>query len=197
MGGAVSLPNLLFDLKHLSTEVHRLLDGSDGLGANEPRCQLSTAAVFTRLDVPQCVHHQCLCPQCEPQPPLPLQETGRNQQGGLAQAPIKLLLLFWVPVCLRLCVCLLGVKSLFPPVLQGSWLYALLVLQSQTFRELIFPVLDSRLRSLMWGSELFLCKNLYSLIIPQFVGYPPGGYGIWVYCESAPPGPLVVPSWCI
>ena len=120
MGGAVSLPNLLFDLKHLSTEVHRLLDGSDGLGANEPRCQLSTAAVFTRLDVPQCVHHQCLCPQCEPQPPLPLQETGRNQQGGLAQAPIKLLLLFWVPVCLRLCVCLLGVKSLFPPVLQGS-----------------------------------------------------------------------------
>lgn len=34
----MSLPNLLFDLKHLSTEVHRLLDGSDGLGANEPRC---------------------------------------------------------------------------------------------------------------------------------------------------------------
>ena len=38
LGGAMSLPNLLFDLKHLSTEVHRLLDGSDGLGANEPRC---------------------------------------------------------------------------------------------------------------------------------------------------------------
>ena len=37
-GGAVSLASLLFVLKHLSTEVHRLLDGSDALGANEPRC---------------------------------------------------------------------------------------------------------------------------------------------------------------
>ena len=47
------------------------------------------------------------------------------------------------------------------------------------------------------GLRTLLCKNLYSLIIPQFVGHSPGGYGIWLSCESAPPGPLVGPSWCV
>ena len=46
--------------------------------------------------------------------PLPLQETLQDQQVGLAQGPIKLLLLPWVPMCKRFCVCPLKVKSVSP-----------------------------------------------------------------------------------
>ena len=42
--------------------------------------------------------------QSEPQLPLPLQETPQGQQVALAQAPIKLLLLPWVPVHMKFCV---------------------------------------------------------------------------------------------
>ena len=52
--------------------------------------------------------------------PLPLQETLQDQQVGLAQAPIKLLLFPWILVHVRFCVCPLAVKSLFPPVLWAS-----------------------------------------------------------------------------
>ena len=47
---------------------------------------------------PQGVCRQCLCPQGEPQPPLPIRETLQDQQVGLALDPIKLLLLPWVLV---------------------------------------------------------------------------------------------------
>ena len=49
---------------------------------------------------------------------LPLQ--GADQQVGLDQVPIKLLLLPWVWVSVRFCVCPLRMKCLFPPVLRGS-----------------------------------------------------------------------------
>ena len=54
---------------------------------------------------------------------LLLQETLQDQQVGLAQAPIKLLLLPWVPVHVRFCVCPLRVKSLFPrtPEIKPQW----------------------------------------------------------------------------
>ena len=45
-------------------------------------------------------------------PPF-LQETVQDQQVGLAQASIRLLLLPWVPVHVKFCVCPLKVKSLF------------------------------------------------------------------------------------
>ena len=44
--------------------------------------------------------------------PLPFQDTLQDQQVGLAQAPIQLLLLPWVPVHVRFFVCPLRVKSL-------------------------------------------------------------------------------------
>ena len=59
--------------------------------------------------------------QSEPQLPLPLQETPQGQQVALAQAPVKLLLLPWVPVHMKFCEHHLRVKSLFSPVLWG-WL---------------------------------------------------------------------------
>ena len=49
---------------------------------------------------------------------LPLQ--GADQQVGLDQGPLKLLLLPWVWVSVRFCVCPLRMKCLFPPVLRGS-----------------------------------------------------------------------------
>ena len=51
---------------------------------------------------------------------------------------------------------------------------------------------------LMWGSELsFLWENLYHVIIFQFVGHPPGGYGIWLYCECTPPTISLWPFLCL
>lgn len=46
--------------------------------------------------------------------PLPCQETLLDQQAGLSQAPIKLLLVPLVPVHMRFCGCSSKVKSLFP-----------------------------------------------------------------------------------
>ena len=66
------------------------------------------------------VHHQCLCPQGEPQPPPPAQKILQSQQVGLAQAPMKLLLLPWVLVHVGFCVCPLRVKPLCFPGLWSS-----------------------------------------------------------------------------
>ena len=49
-----------------------------------------------------------------------------------------------------------------------------------------------RLGSLMWGSELsLLWENLRDIIILQFVGCPPRGYEVWLFCKCAP-----LPSHC-
>ena len=82
--------------------------------------------MFICLNVPQHVCLQGLCPHDELQlgvpctATLPLQDTHQAQQVGLAQAPMILLLLPWVLVHVRFCVCHLKVKSLFPLVLWGS-----------------------------------------------------------------------------
>ena len=52
--------------------------------------------------------------------PLPSQETLFDQQAGLSQAPIKLLLVPLVPAHRRFCGCSPKVKSLFPPVFSPS-----------------------------------------------------------------------------
>ena len=84
----------------------------------------AASTVLICLNVPQHVCLQCLCPQGELQlgvpctSTLPLQDT--HQQVGLAQAPVRLLLLPWVLVHVRFCVCHLKVKSLFLLVLWGS-----------------------------------------------------------------------------
>ena len=53
--------------------------------------------------------------------PPPLQETLQDQQVGLAQAPIKLLLLPWFPEPVRFCVHPLRIKFLVPSVLCSSY----------------------------------------------------------------------------
>ena len=57
-----------------------------------------------------------------------------------------------------------------------------------------------RLGSLMWGSEPSQhCKNFFGIIVFQSVGHLPGGYGIWFYCDCAPPTVLLgllLCLWC-
>ena len=73
------------------------------------------------MNTPRYRHPLCLRPQGEAQLPLPhLQETFQGQQVGLAQTPMKSLLLPWVPVYVRPCVHPPRVESLFPPVLRSS-----------------------------------------------------------------------------
>ena len=73
-----------------------------------------------QMNNPQYICHQLLWPQHEPQPTPPHQETLQDQQVGLAQTPMKLLLLPLVPVYVRFCAIPLRVKSLFPPFLWSS-----------------------------------------------------------------------------
>ena len=45
-----------------------------------------------------------------------------------------------------------------------------------------------RLGSLMWGWEPWQqWENFVGIIVLQFVGHLPGGYGIWFYCDCALP----------
>ena len=62
------------------------------------------------MNTTQYVSHQCLCPNSEIQSSLPPQETLQNHQIGLAQDPIKLLLLPLVPVHVRFYVHSLRLK---------------------------------------------------------------------------------------
>ena len=136
--------------------------------------------------------YQWICPQGEPllnpTPSLHLQEAPQDKQVGLAQAPIKLLLLPWVLEHERFCAHHLsevafphspvGLPKLSPASSQGQWLW-----------ELIFLVQTPGLRSLMQGSELsLLWESLCNIIIIQSVGHPPGHMGFH-YITS----PLLLP----
>ena len=82
--------------------------------------------------------YQCPCPQTEALQPSPLQETLQEQQVGLAQAPMKSLLLSLVPVWTRPCVQSPRVESLFPQVLWSCPAG----LQSQMLWGLLLPMPD-------------------------------------------------------
>ena len=70
---------------------------------------MAAASIYVLRESPSCL--------------LPLQKSLHGQQVGLIQAPFKLLLLLWVLVYVRLCVCPLRIKYLLPT-------YSFLVLQN-------------------------------------------------------------------
>ena len=93
-----------------------------------------------------------------------------------------------VLVHVKPCVCSPGVESLFPSVLWNSCTQALLAFKTKCSEDISTWCQTHRLDSLTWGSELsLLWENLFTIIIFQFEGCLPGGYGIWLYCEIAPP----------
>ena len=74
-------------------------------------------------------------------PPPPLQETLQDQQVGLAQAPIKLLLLPLVLVCVILCVPFKSEVSVSPSPVELLQLSPI-GFQSHMLWRLLFPGLD-------------------------------------------------------
>ena len=186
MDETVFLPCWLFALRqHPSTGAYSCWVGP-GLGAKtQARCL--TQGEFIQLNTSQYFHHQCLCPQGEPQLPPSPQETLQDQQVGLAHAPMESLLLPWVLVCTRPCVCPPRVESLFPLVLWSSWNQALLAFNAKCSGGSSSGGQTPRLGSLVWGSELsLLWEKFCDIIILHFVGHPSGWYGIWLHhmCTS-------------
>ena len=93
---------------------------------------------------------------------LPLWETLQDQQVILTQDLFKLLLLTWVPECVRFCVCPLRVESLFPTTL---WLFeALLAFKDKCFGGSSSEHRTPRLGSLMWGSGLSHSCEITSVV---------------------------------
>ena len=121
---------------------------------------------------------QCPCPDSQPQlPPAslgdPPKPAGRSGPGSYGVTALP-----WVPMQAKPCVRPPRVETVSPsPVelLHSSPTG----LQSQVLWGSSSPCQTPRLGSLVWGSELsLLWENLCDIIIFQFVGRPPGAYGI-------------------
>ena len=109
----------------------------------------------------------------------PPQETLQDQQVGLTQAAMKSLLFPLGPSLYEPCVCPLRIFLQFTQVLWSSCHQAPLAFKDKCSGGSSSWYQTSRLRSLMWGSELsLLWENLCNIIILKFVGCPPGRYRI-------------------
>ena len=87
-----------------------------------------------------------------------------------------------------LCVCPPRVESLFPPVLSKSCNQISLAFNVWFSRNSSSHCRTLRLGSLMWGSEPSLqWVDFCGISVLPFVSHPPSSYGIWFYCDCAPP----------
>ena len=87
-----------------------------------------------------------------------------------------------------LCVCPPRVESLFPLVLSKSCNQIPLAFKVWFSRNSSSCCWTPRLGSLMWGSEPSLqWVDFCGISILQFVSHAPSSYGIWFYCDCAPP----------
>ena len=87
-----------------------------------------------------------------------------------------------------LCVCPPRVESLFLPVLWKSWNQIPLAFKVWFCRKSSFRCQTPRLGSLTWGSERSLqWVDFCGINVLQSVSHQPSGYGIWFYCDFAPP----------
>ena len=94
----------------------------------------------------------------------------------------------WVLVCTRLCVYPPRVEPLFSPVLWKSCNQIPLAFKARFSADSSSSCQIPRLGRLTWGSEPSVqWENFCGIIILQFVGRPPGCYGIWFYRDCAPP----------
>ena len=132
---------------------------------------------------------QCPCPCSEPQPPpasagdIPTL-AGRSSSvsyGVSAPSP-------WVLMRTLLCVCSPRVESLLPPVLSKSCNQIPLAFKVWFSGNSSSCCQTPTLGSLMWGSESSLqWMDFCGISVLQFVSHPSSGYGIWFYCDWAPP----------
>ena len=87
-----------------------------------------------------------------------------------------------------LCVCPPRVESPFPPVLLESCNQIPLAFKVGFSRNSSPHCQTPRLGSLTWGSEPSLqWVDLCGISVLQFVSHTCSSYGIWFYCDCAPP----------
>ena len=87
-----------------------------------------------------------------------------------------------------LCVCPPRVESFFPPVLSKSSNQIPLAFKIWFSRNSSSLCQTPRLGSLTWGSEPSLpWVDFCGISVLQPVSHPPSSYGIWFYCDCAPP----------
>ena len=91
-------------------------------------------------------------------------------------------------MCTLLCVCPPRVESPFPPVLSKSFNQIPLAFKVWFSRNSSSHCRTPRLGSLTWASQPSLqWVNFCGISVLQFVSHPPISYGIWFYCDCAPP----------
>ena len=87
-----------------------------------------------------------------------------------------------------LSVCPPRVESPFPPVLSKSCNQIPVGFKVWFSRNSSSRCRTPRLGSLTWGSEPSLqWVDFYGINVLQSVSHPPSSYGIWFYCDCAPP----------
>lgn len=131
------------------------------------------------------------------------QETVQDQLVDLTQTPMKSLLLPWVLVHVRPCVCPPRMKFMLPPTApvvrwsscsQALWAFKAKLLEASS------PNVRLWGWDVWWGSELlFLQENFDDLIILQFVEQPHREYEISIVsrmCPSNHPVVLLYILWC-
>ena len=142
--------------------------------------------------MPVSISQNCCCqylfPCIEPQPhpnsagdpPTLAGRSGSVSYGVTAPFPQVL-------VHTRLCVCPLRMESLFPPVPWKSCNPIPLAFKVKFSGDFYSCCWTPSLGSLTWGSEPSLqWVDFCGIIVLQFVGHPPGSYGIWFYHDCAP-----------
>ena len=127
--------------------------------------------------------------------PIPVASTGDPPilAGGFGSVSCGVTALFlWVLVQARFCLCPPRLESLFPPVLWKSCNQILLAFKVRFPGDSQTLCWVPRLGSLTWGSRPSQqWENLSDITVLQFLGHPPGGYGIWFYSDCAPPAVLL------
>ena len=116
--------------------------------------------------------------------PTPPQQT-LLRPAGMTHGPMKSVHFCPGSQCTHTRVCPPGVELLFPPVLWHSCTQAPLDYKAKCSGGSSSWCQTPRLGSLMWDSVLR--ENFCDIIVLQFVGHPPGGYGIWLYWVCALP----------
>ena len=126
------------------------------------------------------VSHSCPPTSAEDPSTLP-GKSGSVSYGVTAPSP-------WVLLCTLLCVCPPRVEFLFSPVLSKSCNQILLAFKVWFSGNSSSCCHTPRLGSLTWCSGPSLqWMDFYGIIVLWFVSHPPSGYGIWFYCDCAPP----------
>ena len=132
----------------------------------------------------------CQCP-CACGEPLPIHaSTGcpPTLVGSFVQSPVGLVLLSSGTWCRQGFICALQAWSLISPVLWKSYNQGLLAFKFRFPGDSQSPCQILRLGRLTWDSEPSQSGRTSLVFIAlQFVGHPPSRYGIWFYCDCAPP----------